>query len=1428
MRKKLIGIYENKIRPRVKKIFIGLLIFFVVFTLVGFFILPPVLKSILTKELSKNLHREVTINQIKVNPYTLCITARGLTLKDRAKAETFISCDEIFLNLQSLSALKMALIFKEVRFTKPYLRITRNQDLSYNFSDLLEKNESTSPEKAKSKPLRFSLNNIRIEDGSIDFWDGPKQTKHKVRELKIGIPFLSNMPSYIETFVQPHFSAKINDALYTFHGESKPFADSLETSLDINIRDLNIPYYLAYVPMKMNFRVVSAYLDTQAKISFIQTKAKKPSLTVAGNVSLKKIAVDDEKNKPFFRLPLLDVSIAPSEPLSKIIHLSKVLIQTPEFEIWRDEKGVLNVQSFLPQEGGTKPASKKMEDSSPLSLDIDEIQLAGGKVSFSDLSRKKPFKTILDPIDLKVDHFSNAKEKKTAYALSITSEARENFHLEGELSVDPLLTEGGLEMKSMPLKKYSPYYQDQILFNLEEGRLDFSTSYKYVKGEKEPEISLSGLSVLLSSLRLKRQEETEDFLKIPVLSVKDTLVDVTQKKLTVGSFSTEKGMLAINRLKNGDIDIQKLFPSSPPKAESRTQSERKGKEGEKQWMVALDKISVDKYTVKIGDQSLSQPTTLTGEKITIRGEKISTAKNAQGKLSLSLLLDQVTTLSTRNTVSIDPLKIDGALDIKGLVLNKYAPYYQEKILFNVEEGGLDVSAKYQYSKTDKDTIAKLSSLSVLLKDLKLKKRDEQETFVDIPILTIQNTAVDLNQKEISVGEFSTRKGALFVRRLKDGKLNLQTLFPESAKKEENQRTKEQVTGEERAVQTEKPWLLKAGKVSLDQYQVVVQDLTPGGPVTIEGEAIQLQAENLSTAKNSTGQASLSLVLNKNGNISLSGRVGVDPLSADLKVILKEVDLLPYQPYFAEQVNIILTDGRLSTTGNLQLRRETGKDIQITYKGESSLNNLASIDKVNSEDFLKWKSLALSNVDVGMNPFHVNIDGIALTDFYSRVIINPNGVVNLQEIMVKKEGETSKGVGEKGSSKSRENKAAPTEKELPQNIKIEKVTFQGGTINYSDHFIKPNVKVNMAEVGGRISGLSSEEATTADVELHGKFGDQSSPVEIFGKINPLKKNLYVDLKVSFKDIELTPMSPYSGKYAGYGIEKGKLSLDLKYHIENRKLDAQNRIFIDQFTFGEKVDSPSATKLPVKLAVALLKNRRGEIDLNIPVSGSLDDPKFSIFGIILKVILNLLAKAATSPFTLIGAAFGGGEKLEYMEFDYGSAEIRGESATKLNTLIKALHDRTSIKLDIEGYVDPEKDKEALRQVFFQRKLKAQKLREILKKGQPAVPLDEVQIDAKEYGKYLKLAYKAEKFPKPRNILGMAKDIPAPEMEKLMLAHIEVKESDLRNLASQRAMKVKDTILKSGQVEPQRIFILEPKSLAPEKKEKLKDSRVDFKLK
>ena len=1408
-------------KVRFKKILFVLVLFFAVFTLTGFWVLPPIIKSIAASKLSVALQREVSIEQIRVNPYALSLTVRGFQVKEKGAPEKFVAFNELYVNLQAVSLFKRALVLKQVRLKEPYLRILRQEETKYNFSDLLDQKGMPADQKVQEKktPFRFSINNIEVENGSIDFLDGYMKTNHSVREMMIGVPFLSNMPTQVDIFVQPVFSAKINDTPYVIQGKTKPFEDSLETVIEVDSKDLDIPYYLAYFPSKFNFKIVSALLDTQARISFRQDKSKGTSLTVTGNIALKKLALQDMKKTPLFSLPLLEIGIAPTEPLKKIIHLSKVSIQSPEMRVERDAKGQVNLLSLIPPaEKGVPapaPAPEKKKDAVPLSIEVDEVRLTGGKVGFRDLSRKTLFRTVLYPIDLSVDHFSNGKDRKTAYTLSLATESKESIRVEGELTLDPPGSEGGFEIKSVPLKKYSPYYQDRILFGIEDGRMDLSTKFRYAAGSKDPEMILSALSIILNSVRLKRQNEQEDFLKIPILSLGNTHVDFKQKKVTVGNFFTEKGIFSLNRLQKGELDLMNILPAAPPAPE--TPDRGKKQIAEKNWTMALRRLTIDQYAVKMGDHTLTKPQTLLGEKISVRGEDLSTQKNVSGKLSLSFVLDKTTSISVKNSVVIDPLKVEGAAEVKHLVFSRYAPYYQDRVLFDIEEGDLDLSTNYQYRKTEKETVTRLTDLAASVRDLSMRKRDENQPFLSIPLLSIKKTALDLNHQTLTVGEVSSRKGTLLLTRGKDGKLNIQNLFPAASPPAS---PPEKVAA--------KPWLLKMGKLALGEYKVGVTDFSNEEPANLEASSIQLSAENLSTAKDSKGNASLSFVLNRKGSVSVSGPVGIEPLFADLKVNLKEIELLPYQPYFADRVNIVFAGGHLSTAGSLQLRDEEGKGLRVLYKGESALNDLATVDKVNSEDLLKWKSLALSNMEIGINPLLVSIEGVALTDFYARVIIHPNGTVNLQQIMVDQKEDAAKSPPRETESKQEEKKPAASETSSPRNIKIDRVTFQGGNINYSDHFIKPNVTANIFEMGGKVSGLSSQEDTAADVELRGKFGQQSSPVEIVGKVNPLKKDLFLDMNVSFKDIELSLMSAYAGRYAGYGIEKGKLFLDLKYLIKNRKLEAQNRIFLDQFTFGEKVDSPEATKLPVKLAVALLKNRRGEIDLNIPVSGSLDDPKFSIFSIVVKIIVNLLSKAATSPFSLIAAAFGGGEQLDFVEFDYGRSEIRSEGLNKLNTLIKALHDRTSIRLDIGGYVDPEKDREALKQLFFERKPKAQKVKDLVKKGQPAPPVDHVKIEPAEYGKYLKMAYKEERFPKPRNILGMVKNIPASEMEKLIFAHIEVKESDLKLLAAERAQKVKDYILKSNQVEPERIFLLESRATSPGKKEKVQDSRVEFKLK
>ena len=1401
------------------------------FALLGFFAAPPILKSVLTKQLTEALHREVSIREVRVNPFALSATLRGFSTKEPKGSETFASFEELYVNLESSSLFRWAAVVREVRVIKPFIRLVRHPDQSYNFSDLLQAQQRS--QGSPAKPLRFSVNNISIVDAGADFLDETVGKKHIVREVNVGIPFLSNIPSQIQTFVQPGISATVNGTRYSITGKTKPFADSQETTLDVNIADLDLPYYLAYVPPDLlTFTMPSGRLDATLSIVLVRHQKTGDLLAVKGNVGLRELAIDDKKGNPAIRIPSLELVLASVEPLVRTAHLSKLSLKSPTLTVRREKTGITNLESLLPNQ----PAASTTTPTAPepsgekLTLDVDEINIAEAKVLFSDLLPSKPFNSTLTPIDLSVKQLSTRPETKGTYALTMQTEAKEDLALEGSVSLTPLLVDGKVEGKSILLAKYAPYYSDLVLFDIEGGKLDFSSRYKYAQGEKEPEIVATEAAASLSALRLKRHDEKEDFLRIPALGVTDAMADITRRLITVGSLSSQKGTLSAKRLANGELDLQKLMPP-PPAAQGQPAAGLAGPE-QKPWVITLKRLALDQYSVKLEDQSTPEPITLTADKIRLGAEDISTAKNTTGKLRLALLLDQTAAISTNATVGLDPPRADGRVQVTGLVLKRYAPYYKNRVIFDVQDGTVDVATNYRLTQAKDAYDIKLTGLTSSLKTLILRTRDTKQEFLNIPLLALKNTAVDLSGQDVVVGDLSTERGTVVVVRSREGEINLAKLLPRTTAAAETL-TEAPVPAQSAVapapVQPARPWTVRAGAISVSQYRIQVTDEEPLQPVNVVVDDLNFKAEKLSTALNSVpGNASFSFHLDK-GTVSSEGTLDVAPIAADLQVTVKDIDIRPFQPYIADRVKVTMTGGLLSTSGHLEFGTKEPPGLQAKYAGEITLGKFAAIDKISSEDVLKWESLALRELSVGYNPLFVRAKRVALADFFAHVIIEPNGRLNLQEIADTSEalapGDRAQPV-RPAPPPSQPAKSVAVTPAVAKDIQIEELTLQGGRVQFQDRTLTPSYSANMTEIGGRVSGLSSLETSLADVELRGKMNN-FAPLEITGKVNPLKQDLFADLRARFTGMDLSPTSPYSGKYVGYTIEKGKLSFDLTYHIDKRKLSSENKVFIDQFTFGEKVDSPTATSLPVKLAVALLKDRNGEIHLDIPVTGSIDDPQFSVWSIILQIIGNLITKAVTSPFALLGAAFGGGEELQYLEFDPGRATIPEAGEKKIDALVTALSEKPGLKLEITGHADPEADREGLKQYLLQRKVKAQKLSDLVKQGKPAVPVDDVVVTPEEYEKYLTLAYRAEPFPKPRNFIGMIKSLPVPEMEKLMLTHIEAGDEELRQLAIQRATAVQQAILRSGKVDAERVFIVEPKTLAPEKKDKVKDSRVEFKI-
>src|SRR4030095_12629485 len=285
-------------RPRTRKIAIWLGAIVAAVGIIAGLVAPPLLRGKLASELSTKLHRQVSIEQIRINPFAMSATFRGFLMKERQGSATALSFDELYANLELTSLFRWAPVLKQIRLVKPYVNLVRNEDRTYNFTDLIDEFTQGPPEtKAPPGPTpRFSLNNIEILDGKIDFDDRPEQTKHIISAIKIGVPFISSIPSQVDITVQPAFYALVNGAPFQIDGETKPFKDSRESTIHLDIDKLQIAKYVEYSPVELNFKVPSGQLDSKLTVTFRTSKDKPSVLSISGNVEIKELMLQEKSD----------------------------------------------------------------------------------------------------------------------------------------------------------------------------------------------------------------------------------------------------------------------------------------------------------------------------------------------------------------------------------------------------------------------------------------------------------------------------------------------------------------------------------------------------------------------------------------------------------------------------------------------------------------------------------------------------------------------------------------------------------------------------------------------------------------------------------------------------------------------------------------------------------------------------------------------------------------------------------------------------------------------------------------------------------------------------------------------------------------------------------------------------------------------------
>ncbi len=684
-------------------------------------------------------------------------------------------------------------------------------------------------------------------------------------------------------------------------------------------------------------------------------------------------------------------------------------------------------------------------------------------------------------------------------------------------------------------------------------------------------------------------------------------------------------------------------------------------------------------------------------------------------------------------------------------------------------------------------------------------RAQAEPFLTIPSLAVAGVAVDQPGRAARIERLTTHGGQLACARQKEGSMDLATLL--APRVVANTAAKHSAPSP--------AWDLTLGQLGLSDFRVAFTDQTLAHPLDLDFGAITLTARELSTRGSGKATVEGEFALADHGHLAFSGQLGHDPLAVDLGLKAQGIPVATFEPYWGERLKMRVSTGEFAVDGRLSMVAPPEKPLAIRYQGGASLVDFLALDRARQK-LLAWKSLTTDGLDLAVSPLRLTIDNVGLTDYFLSLVLSPEGRLNLRELLVEK--------GSEGTLPSMEQppSALPAHGEEPR-IAISRVTLQGGEIDFSDRHIRPNFTTKLLAMTGRISGLASAQESRAEVDLFGKLANRA-PITITGTMNPLAPELFVDLKGSMKDVELSSLTPYAGRYVGYTIRKGKLYLDTSYSIVGTHIDSQHSFLLDQFLLGDQVESREAIKAPIKLAVALLKDRKGEIHFELPIKGDLGRPDFRIGDIAAKIFMGLLTKAVTAPFALLGALFGG-EELRMVEFARGSVALLPESQKRLDALAKALHDRPGLTLEIKGYAAQDQDHEALaRQRYAQLLLAGEEGGQVaMEEGARLV----AAMTPKEMEKRLTRAYKQADFPKPRNILGFTKGLEPEEMKKLLLSHIEVSGDDLLLLADERAQVVTAYLQGASGVEAKRLSRLEP-GVEPARGEgKVSGSRVDFSL-
>jgi len=1064
---------------------------------------------------------------------------------------------------------------------------------------------------------------------------------------------------------------------------------------------------------------------------------------------------------------------------ASLTHLAPVVrqltIERPRLMIVRGSQGFNFADLIAPKTTGA-PAH-----TSSFHFAMANIELHDGSISFDDQVLKS--RHHIEQMQLGIPFIANLPSELDVYVqprLAMLVDGSP-FRLTGKSKLFGASRDSFINLKfqNLDLARFSAYLPPSAPVRLGQGSLSTDLQIDFAEHAPQMLIRIAG-RVALDRLDLRTPTQA------PLLALNHgeiVMIDVQPlekiAKLREVNFDGLTANLVL--LPGGATNLGALTASSPAPAGASSPP----------LQFSLDALALTNGTIEVTDQAAATPVSLALRNLHLSLSHVANNQGPPAPFDVGTQLSSGGQIEAKGSIDLAQEKIAGHAALNQIDLAALNPLAQPYLVAGLANGSLDGQGDFTVA-LGASRQMRVQTASAQLNEVELRDPAHGQSPLRWKRLSVSGAKLDLLAHQASVDRVSLEQPQVSVRRQRDGTLSLAALVRMPTAQAANTSPQGSAT----TAPPPAPWQYQVGTAAISDGQAQVEDDSGPQPLRFALSALNLQVHDLTPDLSRPIPLTLATAVDKRGHLKASGTIAPSPLQANLRTQVSRLPLAnEVNAYLTSLINAQVSSAFADESGTIRAKLERGR-LHATYRGDASLTDVRLTDSKGRTTFLEWGSLRARRtaLTLGTGPFQGRIGELDLSRFFGQLMLDSRGRLSVRNLFVTAPAAPSTPAATPSSGHP-----------LAAHLGIDRIAFDHGRINWTDHFVRPNYSAALTDLHGTVGAISTDSEAHAPVSLQGHV-NQSATISIEGRISPLAPMAFVDLTADASGVSLPNLTPYSVKYTGYPIEEGTLSLKVHYLLDHRRLTAQNHIVINQLTFGPQVESKSAINLPIRLAVALLKDPNGRIRVDVPVSGSLADPEFSLGQALLNGFVTLITKAATAPFSLLASAFDGKSKeLSYIQFAPGSTKLSSEAIDKLSTLAKALEQRPSLDLAIGGRADPALDTNGARKALLEKRVRQAKIAYLLSKGR-RVDRASIEVSPSEYNEYLKMAYKAADFSKPRDFLGLEKSLPPAEMEKLLLEHTQVKPEDLLALANQRAGAVRHWL--AAKVSPNRLLVTSPK--------------------